>query len=103
MIVSRMGIDSAAREKIFDRFYRATSETATMAEGTGLGLSIAKSVVELHGGSIGVESEVGIGTTFTFTLPVKGPPVIPSLASQPDERIQEPDPSHRSTDRSQEG
>jgi signal transduction histidine kinase len=53
---------------IFDRFYRV--ERMRKAEGTGLGLYITKRLVEAHGGCIWVESEVGKGSTFSFTLPV---------------------------------
>lgn len=54
---------------IFDRFYRAPG---AKVEGTGLGLSIVKTLVDLHGGQVNVESEVGVGTTFTITLPRAG-------------------------------
>jgi len=61
------GIPPEEQAHIFDRFYRG-SERRT--GGTGLGLSIAKSLVELHGGQLWVESEVGKGSTFHFTLPI---------------------------------
>lgn len=57
------GIPPELRDRIFDRFESGTTG------GTGLGLSIAKQYVELHGGVIGVDSEVGKGSTFWFTLP----------------------------------
>lgn len=63
-----IGIPPAAIPNLFDRFYRATGERK--AEGIGLGLYITKVLVEAHGGRIWVESEVGIGSTFSFTLPV---------------------------------
>ena len=74
-----IGIDAADRERIFERFFRANAGVESRAEGTGLGLSIAKSLVELHGGSISVDSEVGSGTTFTITMPIGGPPAQPSV------------------------
>jgi two-component system, NtrC family, sensor histidine kinase KinB len=56
--------------------------------GAGLGLAISKRIVEAHGGQIGVRSEVGRGTTFTFTLPVAS--VTPSLDQASDiEQVQE--------------
>jgi two-component system sensor histidine kinase/response regulator len=57
---------------IFDKFYR-TDEAVDNYPGTGLGLSIVKSVVESHGGRIWVNSEVGVGTTFSVMLPVHNP------------------------------
>ena len=60
--------DDAAR--IFDRFYRADHPLVRDAEGTGLGLSIVRMFVEMLGGQIWVESELGKGTTFSFTLPL---------------------------------
>ena len=63
------GINAEDLARIFDRFYR-TSREANCPQGTGLGLAIAKEIVERHHGSIGVESLLGRGTTFTIVLPV---------------------------------
>ena len=64
------GIAPEALPRVFDRFYRA-DEARQVHEGeSGLGLAIAKSVVQLHGGTIRVDSTVGQGTVFTITLPV---------------------------------
>ena len=63
------GIHRENLEKIFDRFRRIDSGRET-ARGTGLGLSIAKHIIAAHGGKIWVESELGQGSTFSFTLPV---------------------------------
>ena len=62
------GIPAAARERIFDRFFRASSAPADVA-GTGLGLSIAKSAVETSGGTLTLEHSDQQGTTFRITLP----------------------------------
>ena len=62
------GIPAEAIPHLFERFYRAPGKRKT--EGIGLGLYITKVLVEAHGGHIRVESEVGTGSTFSFTLPV---------------------------------
>jgi signal transduction histidine kinase len=54
--------------KLFNKFYRA-AKVREHLDGVGLGLSITKNIVEAHGGTIWVESQVGTGTTFSFTLP----------------------------------
>ncbi|MGZ8433958.1 MAG: sensor histidine kinase, partial [Candidatus Binatia bacterium] len=65
-----IGIAEVDQPKIFEEFRQVGSDSAAKIEGTGLGLTLAKKLVELHGGRIWVESEVGKGTTFVFTLPV---------------------------------
>ncbi len=64
-----IGIPLQDREKIFERFYRASNRTEVNAPGTGLGLAIAREVVAKHGGKIWFESEADRGTTFRFVLP----------------------------------
>lgn len=62
------GISEEDLPRIFERFYK--TDRARSTGGTGLGLSIAKHVVETHGGKIWVESKIGVGSTFSFTLPI---------------------------------
>ncbi|HEY9872661.1 MAG TPA: sensor histidine kinase, partial [Candidatus Obscuribacterales bacterium] len=66
-----IGIPEADKERIFERFHRASNVGSI--SGTGLGLSIIKQAVELHGGSISLESEVGVGTTFTVCINTSQP------------------------------
>jgi signal transduction histidine kinase len=65
-----IGIAPEDQPKIFEEFRQVGGDYAHKSEGTGLGLTLAKKFVELHGGRIWVESEVGKGSTFTFTLPI---------------------------------
>jgi signal transduction histidine kinase len=67
-----VGIPEESLSKLFERFYRVPG-TENIVRGTGLGLVIAKSLVEAHGGKMDVASTVGVGTTFTITLPLTGP------------------------------
>jgi len=66
-----IGIDASYIDVIFDRFKQVNKSLSRNAEGTGIGLNLTKSIIELHEGQIFVESEVGVGSKFTFTLPCK--------------------------------
>lgn len=68
-----IGIAPEDLDKVFDRFFRADDALVQEVSGTGLGLSIVKSLVEMHGEQIGVESKLGKGSTFTFTLAIAKP------------------------------
>lgn len=64
------GIPPEELPRLFDRFYQAENSRVRQQEGTGIGLAFAKELVEMHGGQIAVESELGFGTEFTVTLPL---------------------------------
>jgi two-component system phosphate regulon sensor histidine kinase PhoR len=66
------GIPTRDIERVFERFYRVDSARARATGGTGLGLSIVKHVAESHRGTVGLESELGVGSTFTVRLPADG-------------------------------
>jgi len=65
-----MGIPKDEVQYIFDRFFRGDGPRKMQIQGTGLGLAIVKEVVELHGGEVIVESQIGVGSTFTVWLPM---------------------------------
>jgi len=62
------GISVSEQEKLFQKFYQSKDQSGTT--GFGLGLAICKSIVEAHGGTIGVSSAPGSGSTFWFSLPL---------------------------------
>ncbi len=67
-----IGISKEDLPRIFEEFYRADYARELDGTGTGLGLAIARRVVELYGGELRVESELGKGSVFTFVLPRMG-------------------------------
>jgi signal transduction histidine kinase len=66
-----IGIPPEDKDHIFDKFYRAKNAVDKRNEGSGLGLYIARNIINYHNGKIWFESELGEGTTFFFTIPVK--------------------------------
>jgi signal transduction histidine kinase len=65
-----VGIAASDQELVFEEFKQVGTDYTRKAEGTGLGLALTKRFVELHGGTIRLESEPGKGSTFTFTIPL---------------------------------
>ena len=85
---SGLGMDPADAERVFDRFWRADPSRQRTIGGTGLGLSIALGDATLHGGTLAVWSELGVGTNFVLTLPrhdgvLDGPSPIPVEPREP--------------------
>jgi signal transduction histidine kinase len=79
-----VGIPPAERDRIFDRFYRATNAQSITDTGMGLGLYICRRIVEEHGGRIWAEPTAGGGSTFTVALPIERPSTPePETASTP--------------------
>ena len=73
---SGIGISRDDQEKVFEQFYQARDSLTGTSKGTGLGLSIVKELIGAHGGKISVESKVGKGSRFFFTLPVFSPQAV---------------------------
>ena len=66
------GIETEHLPRLFERFYRVDKGRSRKLGGTGLGLSIVKHIVQAHGGTVAVESQPGVGSTFQIRLPVDG-------------------------------
>jgi signal transduction histidine kinase len=81
VIDTGVGIDPAELPHIFERFYRGSQANEARGSGSGLGLAIARSIVEMHGGHISVESRVGAGSTFTIILPLGSGAAAPTPAA----------------------
>lgn len=64
------GVDDIEQTMIFEKFYRGRNQRVSI-QGTGMGLAIVKAIVELHGGTVGVTSQIGRGSVFHFTLPIR--------------------------------
>lgn len=67
-----IGIKASEIDSIFRQFVRLDNETSQQVSGTGIGLYLAKNLVEVHGGTVGVKSRPGVGSTFTISLPTDG-------------------------------
>lgn len=85
-----IGIEADMLDSIFDRFSQVRQSDSKVKGGSGLGLAICKSLVQLHGGTIKAESEVGVGTVFSFTMPAGQPATTTLNASS---AVSFPDPS----------
>ena len=75
-----VGIAPKDYDKVFEEFVQVGDVMTDRPQGTGLGLPICRKIVEHHGGRIWVESELGKGSTFSFSLPLAGPPLAPEGA-----------------------
>jgi len=87
-----IGISPEHRTKIFDRFYRVDKARSRELGGAGLGLSIVQWIVQIHGGTINVESEPGQGSTFLVRLPLLADP--PSVSSEEPDGAKPPKRTH---------
>ena len=82
-----IGIAEEEQDRIFEAFQRGGRAARTSTEGTGLGLTLSKRIVDLHGGRLWMESELGVGSTFSFAIPL-----LPASAA-PDEPTPEAEPA----------
>jgi CheY-like chemotaxis protein/anti-sigma regulatory factor (Ser/Thr protein kinase) len=80
-----IGIADAEKEAIFEAFQQGGRRARVSSEGTGLGLTLSRRLVELHGGRIWMESALGVGSTFTFAIPVRQSSVTP-VDESPEDR-----------------
>jgi signal transduction histidine kinase len=92
---SGIGIPKASIGNLFTKFYRVHGGLNSGSTGTGLGLFIAKSIIERHGGSIAVESEEAVGSTFTVTIPVLDEIRLAALQQSTPKTTAQPTPTTR--------
>jgi two-component system sensor histidine kinase VicK len=74
-----IGISADDQARLFTKFFRVDNEATRSVEGTGLGLSITKGIIETQGGTISLQSEVGQGTRFSFTMPTAMPKAVAEI------------------------
>jgi signal transduction histidine kinase len=77
-----IGMAKEDQDKVFQRFTQIDSSATRTQGGTGLGLTIVKELVELHGGTIRLQSKLGKGSSFIFTMPISTKPVDPLSAGK---------------------
>ncbi|MEZ0239358.1 MAG: sensor histidine kinase [Chloroflexota bacterium] len=87
------GIDPVELPRIFDRFFRGSRASEARGSGSGLGLAIVRSIVEMHGGTVAVESRLGLGSTFTVWLPRDPRQAEPGAVTGATEGVVETSPS----------
>ena len=75
-----IGIARDEQDRVFERFFRSSNEAGRSFEGSGIGLALVSELVRLHGGSIGVQSTLGAGSTFTVTVPAQPSAGVPAEA-----------------------
>ena len=81
--------DTEAIGRLFQKFEHSEGALTRASQGAGLGLAICRHIVEAHGGRIWVESTEGVGSTFSFTLPLEAPQLTgPALRRNPAERAE---------------
>jgi len=74
-----IGISADDQARLFTKFFRVDNEATRSVGGTGLGLSITKGIIKTHGGTISLQSEIGQGTRFSFTIPTAMPKAIAEI------------------------
>jgi signal transduction histidine kinase len=77
-----IGIPQEAIPSLFKKFFRVDNRDTKSIGGTGLGLALVREIVKAHGGYVWVESQVGVGTTFFFTLPISESPTTTDATAQ---------------------
>ncbi|MDP9185642.1 MAG: response regulator, partial [Actinomycetota bacterium] len=88
-----IGIAAAEQDRIFEAFQRGGRAARTSTEGTGLGLTLSKRIIDLHGGRLWMKSELGVGSTFSFAIPL-----VPATAAAVDQRAEPSEPAGEASD-----